>query len=113
MLRAANCLAGLYSEVISRDLLLAGTLLRDFGKEKEFLCSELGLVTDCSIPGKLLGHLYRSSRAVERTKDSGREICAPAASAPASPRPARVWDGCGTSVCGKRVAILDRPDGQP
>ena len=58
MLRAANCLADLYSEVISRDLLLAGTLLHDFGKEKEFLCSELGLVTDYSIPGKLLGHLY-------------------------------------------------------
>ena len=58
MLRAANFLAGLYSEVISRDLLLAGTLLHDFGKEKEFLCSELGLVTDYSVPGKLLGHLY-------------------------------------------------------
>ena len=51
-------LADRYSEVISRDLLLAGTLLHDFGKEKEFLCSELGLVTDYSVPGKLLGHLY-------------------------------------------------------
>ena len=58
MLRTADFFAELYAEVIDRDLLLAGTLLHDFGKEREFLRSELGLVTDYSVEGKLLGHLY-------------------------------------------------------
>lgn len=57
MLRAADFLAGLYGDIVDRSLLLAGTLLHDFGKEKEFNFSELGLVTDYSPAGHLLGHL--------------------------------------------------------
>lgn len=34
MLRTADFLAGLYPEVIDRSLLLTGTLLHDFGKER-------------------------------------------------------------------------------
>lgn len=57
MLKIADHLAGLYSDTVNRDLLLAGTLLHDFGKAQEFDFSELGLVTDYSVRGKLLGHL--------------------------------------------------------
>lgn len=58
MLRLAEFLAGLYPEQIDRDLLLAGTLLHDLGKIREFEISPLGLVSDYSVPGRLLGHLY-------------------------------------------------------
>ena len=64
MLRMADFFAELYAEVIDRDLLLAGTLLHDFGKEREFLRSELGLVTEYSVEGKLLGHLYLGAQEV-------------------------------------------------
>ena len=38
-------------------LLLAGTLLHDFGKEREYDFSDFGLVTDKSTEGMLIGHL--------------------------------------------------------
>lgn len=57
MMRVADFLAGLYNECIDRSLLLAGTLLHDIGKGREFSLSELGLVTDYSAEGNLLGHL--------------------------------------------------------
>ena len=62
MLRTADFLAGLYPEVIDRSLLLTGTLLHDFGKEREFTFSELGLVTDYSTKGQLLGHLVMGAQ---------------------------------------------------
>ncbi|MBO4330533.1 MAG: HD domain-containing protein [Oscillospiraceae bacterium] len=58
MMRIADFLAGLYAEVIDRDLLLAGTMLHDVGKNEEFALSPLGLVSDYTPRGKLLGHLY-------------------------------------------------------
>lgn len=64
MLRAADFLAGLYSDVIDRSLLIAGAFLHDFGKEPEMERSELGLVTNYSVPGVLLGHLYMGAREV-------------------------------------------------
>ena len=57
MMQIADFLAGLYSECINRSLLLAGVLLHDIGKGREFSLSELGLVTDYSAEGNLLGHL--------------------------------------------------------
>ena len=62
MLELAQFLAQLYASVIQRDLLLAGTLLHDFSKEAEFTRSELGLVTDYSVKGQLLGHLCWARR---------------------------------------------------
>jgi len=64
MLRAADFLADLYAEVIDRSLLLAGTLLHDFAKEYEFSFSPLGLVTDYSVRGQLLGHLVMGAQEV-------------------------------------------------
>lgn len=66
MLRAADFLAGLYSEVIDRSLLIAGAFLHDFGKEQEMERSEVGLVTDYSVQGLLLGHLYMGAREVAK-----------------------------------------------
>jgi len=57
MLRIADFLAGLYGDFVDRSLLLAGTMLHDIGKIREFTFSELGLVTEYSTEGNLLGHL--------------------------------------------------------
>ncbi len=64
MLRTADFLAGLYADTVDRSLLLAGTLLHDFAKEKEFTFSELGLVTEYSVRGELLGHLVMGAQEV-------------------------------------------------
>ena len=64
MARIADYLAGLYSEVVDRDLLLAGTILHDVAKCQEFLTSPLGLVTEYSVSGELLGHLVMGAQAV-------------------------------------------------
>jgi 3'-5' exoribonuclease len=72
MLKAADFLAGLYAEVIDRSLLLTGTLLHDFAKQEEFSFSSLGLVTDYSVKGQLLGHLVMGAQeAAETAKELG------------------------------------------
>jgi len=64
MLETADFLARLYSVIIDRDLLLAGTLLHDIAKLEEFLVSELGMVTEYSTRGQLLGHLVMGAQEV-------------------------------------------------
>lgn len=64
MLEIAEFLAGLYSPVIDRDLLLSGTLLHDIAKLEEFVTSQLGLVTEYSTKGQLLGHLVMGAQEV-------------------------------------------------
>jgi 3'-5' exoribonuclease len=64
MLQAADFLAGMYESVIDRSLLIAGTLLHDFAKCEEFTTSALGLVTDYSMKGQLLGHLVMGAHEV-------------------------------------------------
>ncbi len=64
MLRIADFLAELYADVIDRSLLLAGTFLHDFAKEKEFTFSPLGLATNYSVQGQLLGHLVMGAQEV-------------------------------------------------
>lgn len=64
MMKAADFLSGLYPEVIDRSLLLVGTLLHDFAKEREFSFSEVGLVTEYSMKGQLLGHLVMGATEV-------------------------------------------------
>lgn len=71
MLRAADFLAGLYPEVIDRSLLLTGALLHDFAKEREFTFSDLGIVTEYSTAGQLLGHLVMGAQEVA---DVAREL---------------------------------------
>ena len=74
MLRQADFMAKLYGDVVDRSLLLAGTCLHDMGKEEEFLYSELGLVTDYSVKGELLGHLVMGAQEVAGT---ARELGVP------------------------------------
>ena len=74
MLRTADFLAGLYPEAIDRSLLLAGTLLHDFGKEREFAFSDLGIVTEYSTAGQLLGHLVMGA---QEAADAARELGIP------------------------------------
>ncbi len=64
MLCIADYLAQVYTATIDRSLLLAGTLLHDFAKAEEFTCSALGLVTDYSVKGQLLGHLVMGAQEV-------------------------------------------------
>lgn len=71
MLTLADFLAGQYHAVIDRDLLLAGTLLHDFAKAREFVFSQLGLVTNYSTDGQLLGHLVMGAQEVA---DAAQEL---------------------------------------
>lgn len=64
MMKTADFLAGLYGDIIDRSLLLAGTFLHDFAKESEFTFSQLGLVTEYSVKGQLLGHLVMGAQEV-------------------------------------------------
>ena len=64
MLRLADFLSAQYADTVNRSLLLTGTLLHDFAKEQEFTFSELGLVTDYSTKGQLLGHLVMGAQEV-------------------------------------------------
>lgn len=72
MLKTADFLSGLYAGVIDRSLLLTGTLLHDFAKEIEFTFSGLGIVTDYSVKGQLLGHLVMGAQeAAEVARELG------------------------------------------
>lgn len=70
MLRLADFLARLYVPAVDRSLLLAGTFLHDLGKTREFTFSELGLVTEYSAEGQLLGHLVLGAREAAETAEA-------------------------------------------
>lgn len=62
MLQTADFLSSLYAAVIDRSLLLAGVMLHDFAKIREFTFSSLGLATGYSVEGQLLGHLVMGAQ---------------------------------------------------
>ena len=66
MLRMASLMAEIYSDIVDRSLLLAGTLLHDFANEEEFVFSELGLSTGYTVKGQLLGHLVMGAQEVAK-----------------------------------------------
>jgi len=70
MLRLADFLAEQYADVVDRSLLMAGTLLHDISKKDEFIFSELGLVTDYSVKGDLLGHLVMGAQEVAKAAEA-------------------------------------------
>ena len=74
MLKIADFLAGLYPEIIDRSLLLAGTFAHDLAKSREFRLSELGLATDYSPEGQLLGHLVMGA---QEAAEAARELGTP------------------------------------
>jgi len=57
MVELAMSVSDMYGVFINRDLLLAGTILHDLGKVREFKLSPYGLVEDYTTEGTLLGHL--------------------------------------------------------
>lgn len=65
MLRLGKAISGLYSEVNS-DLLLSGIILHDICKLKEFELGPVGLCTDYSKDGKLIGHITMGVSYIER-----------------------------------------------
>ena len=69
MAQTADFLAAQYAAVIDRSLLLAGTILHDLAKCEEFTVSQLGLVTDYSLKGQLLGHPVMGAQAVARAAE--------------------------------------------
>ena len=64
MAHIAEYLADVYADVVNRDLLVAGTILHDVAKCDEFITSPLGLVTEYSVKGQLLGHLVMGAEEV-------------------------------------------------
>ena len=75
MLRIADFLATeIYPGVVNRSLLLTGTLLHDFAKEREYDFSPIGLVTDKSVEGMLIGHLVLGA---EEIGEVGKQLGTP------------------------------------
>ncbi len=64
MLKTAKALASVYTNV-NLDLLEAGIILHDLYKIEEMNISEVGLVTDYSAEGNLLGHISIGISAIE------------------------------------------------
>ena len=64
MLKQGKALAEIYGNAINNDLLFAGIILHDIGKLDEFMLNDLGLVSEYSIEGSLLGHLTMGAQEV-------------------------------------------------
>ncbi len=64
MIRLATALARIYPNEVNRSLLIAGVFLHDIGKLTEYETSELGLVSEYSKRGQLLGHLFLGAEEV-------------------------------------------------
>ncbi|WP_163195097.1 3'-5' exoribonuclease YhaM family protein [Clostridium thermarum] len=64
MLRAGEKLCEIYTS-LNKDLLYAGVILHDLAKMEEMDSSELGIVSDYTIEGTLLGHIIQGIKNVE------------------------------------------------
>lgn len=64
MLRAGEKLCEIYTD-LNRDLLFAGVILHDLAKMEEMDASELGIVSDYTVEGTLLGHIVQGIKNVE------------------------------------------------
>ena len=72
MMQAADTLSRLYSDVIDRSLLIAGVFLHDIGKAAEYRTTELGMISEYSTEGQLLGHLFLGAEEVgEVAREAG------------------------------------------
>ena len=65
---------GIYAGALNRDLLFTGVILHDFSKIEEIDSSDLGIASDYTIKGNLLGHLVMGAMEVDRR---GRELGIP------------------------------------
>ncbi len=70
MLKAAEAVCGIYAQ-LDRDLLAAGVILHDLSKLTELNADALGLASEYSVEGQLLGHI---SQGVAELARAGREL---------------------------------------
>lgn len=70
MLKCADFLCTVY-DFLDADLLAAGVILHDLCKMDEFDCDDLGLVTEYTVGGNLIGHIVMGVGRIER---AGREL---------------------------------------
>jgi len=68
MLRAANAIMSVYPK-LNPSLLTAGVIIHDLAKMDEMDADALGLVSDYSIDGKLLGHIVRGVVNIQSAAD--------------------------------------------
>ena len=71
MLKAAKAICGIYTTLDS-DLLCAGVILHDLCKLKEINADELGMATDYTREGNLIGHLVMGVAELHRL---GKQLC--------------------------------------
>ena len=64
MLKAGEKLSEIYT-FLNTDLLYAGIILHDIGKIYEMNASELGIVSEYSVEGQLLGHIVQGIKMIE------------------------------------------------
>ncbi|OPJ64562.1 3'-5' exoribonuclease YhaM family protein [Clostridium oryzae] len=64
MLKAGEKLASIYTS-LNTDLLYAGVILHDLAKMDEMDASELGIVSDYTVEGTLLGHITQGVKNIE------------------------------------------------
>lgn len=64
MLRAADKLCEIYT-TLNKSLLYSGVILHDMAKLEEMEASELGIVSDYTVEGQLLGHIIQGIKNVE------------------------------------------------
>lgn len=69
MLRAGEKLCEIYT-FINKDLLFGGVMLHDIAKLEEMEANELGIVSDYTMEGQLLGHITQGIKKIELVAES-------------------------------------------
>lgn len=69
MLRTAEALCAVYGNLNS-DLVYAGVILHDLEKINEMVADELGVVSDYSFEGQILGHIIMGIRKIQQVSDA-------------------------------------------
>lgn len=65
MLRSSEKMSEVYP-FLNRDLLFAGVILHDLAKLEEMEANELGIVSDYTVEGQLLGHIVQGVSLIDR-----------------------------------------------
>ncbi|WP_291637877.1 HD domain-containing protein [Clostridium sp.] len=76
MLRAGEKLSEIYT-FLNTDLLYAGIILHDIGKIYEMDASDLGIVSEYTVEGQLLGHIVQGIKMIETASievKAGKEV---------------------------------------
>lgn len=69
MLKAGDRLCQVY-DFLNTDLVYAGVILHDMAKLEEMKASEIGIVTDYTIEGQLLGHIVMGAEKIRAAGDA-------------------------------------------